>query len=108
MNIGSSQDFRLGRALVVYGKSSYEGYPYRHPFVTLHEVIHDGDVARLAEGQLMTPQMLIDLMAGLGKIGSSRDLAGASTGAHRRNDRVVDCSPPADQYSSATVATIVL
>jgi len=30
-------------------------------------VIHDGDAARLAEGQLMTPQMLIDLMAGLGR-----------------------------------------
>src|SRR5579863_8637920 len=67
VNIGSSQDFRLSRALLVYGKSSYEGYPYRHPFVTLHEIIHDGDVARLAEGQLMTPQMLIDLMAGLGR-----------------------------------------
>ena len=51
----------------MYGKSSYDGYPYRHPFVTLHDVIHDGDAARLAEGQLMTPQMLIDLMAGLGR-----------------------------------------
>ena len=67
VNIGSSQDFRLSRALLVYGTSSYQGYPYRHPFVTLHEVIHDGDAARLAEGQLMTPQMLIDLMAGLGR-----------------------------------------
>ena len=27
----------------------------------------DGEVARLAEGQLMTPQMLLDLMAGLGR-----------------------------------------
>ena len=51
----------------MYGTSSYQGFPYRHPFVTLHEVIHDGDVARLAEGQLMTPQMLVDLMAGLGR-----------------------------------------
>src|SRR5258708_28301477 len=67
VNIGSSQDFRLSRALLVYGKSSYEGFAYRHPVVTLHEVIHDGDVARLAEGQLMTPQILIDLMAGLGR-----------------------------------------
>src|SRR5260370_42163720 len=66
VKIGSRQDFRLRRALLVYGKSSYQGYPYRHPFVTLHEVTHDGDVARLAEGQLMTPQMLIDLMTGLG------------------------------------------
>ena len=67
VNIGSSQDFRLSRALLVYGKSSYEGYPYRHPFVTLHEVMHDGETARLAEGQLMTPPMLLDLMAGLGR-----------------------------------------
>jgi PRTRC genetic system protein B len=51
----------------VYGKGSYEGYPYRHPFVTLHEVMHDGNMAQLAEGQLMTPQMLIDLIAGLGR-----------------------------------------
>ena len=67
VNIGSSQDFRLSRALLVYGTSSYQGFPYRHPFVTLHEVIHEGDVARLAEGQLMTPQMLVDLMSGLGR-----------------------------------------
>lgn len=52
VNIGSSQDFRLSRALLVYGTSSYQGFPYRHPFVTLHEVIHDGNDARLAEGQL--------------------------------------------------------
>lgn len=67
VNIGSSQDFRLSRALLVYGTSSYQGFPYRHPFVTLHEVLHDGNDARLAEGQLMTPQMLADLMAGLGR-----------------------------------------
>jgi PRTRC genetic system protein B len=67
VTIGSSQDFRLSRALLVYGKSSYDGFPYRHPFVTFHEVIHEGDGARLAEGQLMTPQMLIDLMSGLGR-----------------------------------------
>jgi PRTRC genetic system protein B len=67
VNIGSSQDFRLSRALLVYGTSSYQGIPYRHPFVTLHEVIHDGNGARLAEGRLMTPQMLIELMTGLGR-----------------------------------------
>src|SRR5260370_22004088 len=67
VNIGSSQDFRLSRALLVYGKSSYDGYPYRHPFVTLHEVKHDGDVARLAEGPLMTPQILSDLAADFGR-----------------------------------------
>jgi len=67
VNIGSSQDFRLSRALLVYGKSSYNGFPYRHPFVTLHEVIHDSQGARLAEGQLVTPDLLIDLMVSLGK-----------------------------------------
>ncbi len=51
----------------MYGTSSYEGIPYRHPFVTLHEVMHDGAGARLAAGQLMTPQMLIDLLTGLGR-----------------------------------------
>jgi PRTRC genetic system protein B len=67
VNIGASQDFRLSRALLVYGTSSYDGFPYRHPFVTLHEVIHDDEGARLGEGQLATPQMLIDLMVSLGK-----------------------------------------
>lgn len=67
VNIGSSQDFRLARALLVYGTSSYDGFPYRHPFVTLHEVIHDNDGVRLGEGQLATPQMLIDLMVQLGR-----------------------------------------
>lgn len=33
----------------------------------MHEVIHERDGARLAEGQLVTPQMLIDLMTGLGR-----------------------------------------
>ncbi|MGH9569858.1 MAG: PRTRC system protein B [Candidatus Angelobacter sp.] len=57
----------MSRALLVYGKSSYEGFPYRHPFVTIHDVIHEQDGARLAEGQLLTSQILIDLMAGLGR-----------------------------------------
>ena len=35
--------------------------------MTLHEVLHDNDGARLGEGQLATPQMLIDLMVQLGK-----------------------------------------
>src|SRR5258708_20683997 len=67
VNIGSTQDFRLSRALLVYGKSSYDAFPYRHPFIVVHEVIHDGEGARLAEGQLVTPQMLIDLMVNLGQ-----------------------------------------
>jgi len=67
VNIGSTQDFRLSRALLVYGKSSYDAFPYRHPFIVVHEVIHDNDGARLAEGQLVTPQMLIDLTVSLGQ-----------------------------------------
>ena len=51
----------------MYGKSSYEGFPYRHPFVTLHEVIHDGEEARLGTGHLVTPQMLSGLMNDLGE-----------------------------------------
>src|SRR5260221_12118483 len=67
VNIGSTQDFRLSRALLVYGNSSYDAFPYRHPFLVVHEVVHDDDGARLSEGQLVTPQMLIDLMVSLGQ-----------------------------------------
>src|SRR5690348_15398602 len=66
VTIGSSQEFRLTKALLVYGKSDYNSYPYRHPFVTVHDVIHDEDGARLKEGRLVTPTLLSDLMAGLG------------------------------------------
>lgn len=52
---------------MVYGKSSYDGFPYRHPFITIHEVVHEQDGPRLAEGRLLTPRMLIDLVAGLGR-----------------------------------------
>jgi PRTRC genetic system protein B len=51
----------------VYGKSSYDGFPYRHPFVTLHEVIHEGEEARLGTGHLVTPQMLSRMMNDLGE-----------------------------------------
>jgi PRTRC genetic system protein B len=57
----------LSRALLLYGKSDYNGYPYRHPFLTVHEVVHDSDGARLAEGQLVTPKMLSDLLVALGR-----------------------------------------
>src|SRR5690242_1502468 len=67
VRIGLCQHFRLSRALLVYGTSSYDGFPYRHPFVTLHEVIHDPDGARLGEGQLATPDMLTNLMVSLGR-----------------------------------------
>src|SRR5689334_9920975 len=67
VKIGSSQDFRLSRALLVYGTSSFDGFPYRHPFVTLHEVIHDNDGPRLGQGQLLTPDLLMNLMVSLGR-----------------------------------------
>jgi PRTRC genetic system protein B len=67
VSIGSSQEFRLSRVLLVYGKSSYDGFPYRHPFVTLHEVIHVGEEAHLGTGHLVTPQMLSQLMNELGE-----------------------------------------
>lgn len=53
--------------MLVYGKSSYDRFPYRHPFVTLHEVIHEGEEARLGTGHLVTPQMLTQLMNDLGQ-----------------------------------------
>lgn len=67
VNIGLSKEFRLSRALLVYGKSSFDGYPYRHPFITLHDVAHDGSDARLKEGRLVTPEMLLDLLRDLGR-----------------------------------------
>jgi PRTRC genetic system protein B len=51
----------------VYGKSDYNGFPYRHPFVVVHDVVHDGDNARLAEGQLVTPDALREMMGNLGQ-----------------------------------------
>jgi len=57
----------LKRALLVYGENNYNGYPYRHPFLTLHDVIHEGDKARLGEGQLVTPSLLLRLLEGLGR-----------------------------------------
>src|SRR5712692_2887597 len=67
VNIGRSQDFRLCRALLVYGKSDYNGFPYRHPFVVVHEVVHDGDNVRLAAGQLVTSDALLGIMGNLGQ-----------------------------------------
>src|SRR5947207_5738249 len=63
VNVGWSQEFKLTKALLVYGESGYDSYPYRRPFVTLHDVIHeDGDV-RLSAAQLLTPQILYTLLA---------------------------------------------
>ena len=66
MQIGKSEDYRLQSALMVYGKSSYDGIPYRHPFVTMHKVNHIEGEPELGPGQLVTPAALIDLVLGLG------------------------------------------
>src|ERR1700736_5272853 len=58
VNIGSTQDFRLSWALLVYGKSSYDAFPYRHPFIVVHEVIHDDEGPRLAKGQSVPIEIL--------------------------------------------------
>lgn len=59
--------FRPCRVLLVYGTSSYDGFPYRHPFVTLREVVHEGEEARLGTGHLVMPQILTLLMNDLGR-----------------------------------------
>lgn len=66
VQIGKSEDYRLQSALMVYGKSSYDGIPYRHPFVTMHKVNHIEGEPELGPGQLVTPAALIDLVLGLG------------------------------------------
>jgi PRTRC genetic system protein B len=67
VNIGRTQDFRLSQALLVYGKSDYNGFPYRHPFVVVHDVIHEGDSARLGEGRLVTRSALHDIIRNTGE-----------------------------------------
>jgi PRTRC genetic system protein B len=56
----------LSQALLMYGQSSYNGYPYRHPFVTLHDVTHEEGEARLGPAQLLTPQILTSILSSLG------------------------------------------
>jgi|HubBroStandDraft_1064217.scaffolds.fasta_scaffold1850048_1 hypothetical protein len=56
VKIGSSLDFRPSGSLLAYRISSHQKFPYRHPLVRLHEVVHDGKGARLAAGQRMTVQ----------------------------------------------------
>jgi PRTRC genetic system protein B len=67
VNIGRTQDFRLSQALLVYGKSDYNGFPYRHPFVVVHDVIHEGDSARLGEGRLVTRSALLAMIRDTGE-----------------------------------------
>ncbi len=66
VNIGRSQDFRLSQALLVYGSSDYNGFPPRHPFVVVHEVIHEDGSARLGQGQLVTRGALHDILRSVG------------------------------------------
>ncbi len=66
VEIGSCNDFRLSRALLLYGKSSYDGIPYRHPFVTVHDVRTNGGLSELGPATLVTPSMLADIVLGLG------------------------------------------
>lgn len=63
VNVGWTQEFKLSRALLVYGKSNYNAYPYRHPFVTLHDVVHEEGDVRLGPAQLLTVEMLRALLA---------------------------------------------
>jgi PRTRC genetic system protein B len=67
VNVGSSKDFLLRRALLVYGESSYDGFPYRHPFVTVHDVKHEDGQARFGAGTLVTPGLLASLIKDLGQ-----------------------------------------
>lgn len=52
---------------MVYGKSNYNGYPHRHPFVTVHDVAHEEGEVRLGPAQLLTQDMLRVLIAELGQ-----------------------------------------
>lgn len=67
VEIGNSQQFLLKQALLLYGKSRYDSFPYSHPFATMHEVIHDQHGPRLAQGQLVTLDILCELLVHLGK-----------------------------------------
>jgi PRTRC genetic system protein B len=67
VNVGWTHEFKLSRALLVYGQSNYNGYPYRHPFVTIHDVVHEQGDARLGPAQLLTPEMLRTLIEEMGQ-----------------------------------------
>ena len=67
VDVGWTQEFKLSRALLVYGKSNYNGYPYRYPFVTVHDVTHEEGDVRLGPAQLLTQDMLRTLIAEMGQ-----------------------------------------
>lgn len=53
--------------LLVYGECSYNSYPYRAPFVTVHDVAHEEGDVRLGPAHLLTPEMLRKLIAEMGQ-----------------------------------------
>ena len=67
VNVGWSKEFALKKALLVYGESDHNFYPPRHPFVTVHDVVHEEGEVRLAPAQLMNVEMLRTLNAQLGQ-----------------------------------------
>jgi PRTRC genetic system protein B len=67
VSVGWTHEFKLSRALLMYGQSNYNGDPYRHPFVTVHDVVHEEGDARLGPAQLLTPEMLRTLIEEMGQ-----------------------------------------
>lgn len=66
VKIGKSEEYTLSGAVMLYGKSDYNGWPGRHPFATFHTVNNSEGEPMLAPGQLVTPAALAEMMKGLG------------------------------------------
>lgn len=66
VNIGSSQDYELRKALLVYGESNHNSFPYRYPFVTIHDVELTNGTPSLGPGRLLTSDLLLKVVQGLG------------------------------------------
>src|SRR5579872_5044504 len=67
VNVGWTQEYKLSKVLLVYGECSYNSYPYRAPFVTVHDVAHEEGDVRLGPAHLLTPEMLRKLIAEMGQ-----------------------------------------
>lgn len=65
VNVGWSQEYQLRHALLLYGESSHNVYPYRRPFATLHDVIHEEGEARLSAAQLLSPHALCEVLSAI-------------------------------------------
>lgn len=63
--MGWSQEFQLRKALLLYGETSHNFYPYRRPFATLHDVVHENGEARLSAAQLLTREGLFELLSAI-------------------------------------------